>query len=502
MNIPAAVKPAAPPIGRKAQTDPLRQWLAVEQSERVVAFAQTALGKVCLYAIAYLAALPLLSAWAAALCVAAAWGVMAHASQRVRILFIASWGLTLLEAATDGNDFAEKIQYVSAQEHYQLLSPELLAVGALLVLMGGLWLAMQHAIRRPDSLISRRPFLCMLAVEIVLLVLSSPQVDHGLLRVLVWSMVVVFTPFVWFFPLAIADLRGREPSTPAMQMAVQRPFWSPSYLPFGKGAGYLRKHYSPLPREQAITQIKGVKLLLWANLLLLVSHLLAWVVSDQLSLPRFINTIDAFIEGHPLPIATSWAVLVYGTFRYALQIAIWTHLFIGLARMAGYRLPRGSWRPLESRTLMDYFNRFHFYFKEILVDLFFIPTFFKVLRQHPRLRMFTATFMAAGVGNALWHFMADIHLIAVDGFWGAISSFGSYLFYCVVLAIGVGLSQVRASMGYRPSATLAGRLYAFFFVWSFVVLLRVFSDRTRDHTFEQRLRFLLSLFGLNPESWI
>jgi 3-dehydroquinate synthetase len=65
-----------------------------------------------------------------------------------------------------------------------------------------------------------------------------------------------------------------------------------------------------------------------------------------------------------------------------------------------------------------------------------------------------------------------------------------------VLAIGVGLSQVRASMGYRPSATMAGRLYAFLFVWSFVVLLRVFSDGTRDHSFEQRLQFLLSLFGL------
>ena len=497
MNPPPSAHTAPPQAGKKARADWLRQWLAVEQSERVVAFAQTAPGKLCLYGIAYVAALPLLSAWSAALCVTAAWAVMAYADQRARILFMASWGLTLFEAATDDNDFAEKIQYVLAQEHDQLLSPELLAVGALLVLMGGLWLAMQHVIRRPDSLLSRRPFVCMLALEAALLVLSAPQVDHGLLRVLVWSMVVVFTPFVWFFPLAIADLRGRAADPPAMQMAVQRPFWSPSYLPFGKGAGYLRKHFSPLPREQAITQIKGVKLLLWGNFLLLLSHLLTWVFSDQLELPRLINAIDAFVEGHPLPIATGWEVLIYGTFRYALQIAIWTHLFIGLARMAGYRLPRGSWRPLESRTLMEYFNRFHFYFKEILVDLFFIPTFFKVFRQHPRLRMFTATFMAAGVGNALWHFMADIHLIAAEGLWGAISSFSSYLFYSFVLAIGVGLSQVRASMGYRPSASLAGRLYAFLFVWSFVVLLRVFSDGTRDHTFEQRLRFLLSLFGLN-----
>ena len=353
MNPPSAAQTAPPSTPSKSQTDPLRQWLAVEQSERLVAFAQTASGKFCLYGIAYLTVLPLLSAWTAALCVTAAWAVMVYTDQRARILFMASWGLTLFEAATGDNDFAEKIQYVMEQEHYLLLSPELLAVGALLMLMGGLWLAMQQAISRPDGLLSRRPFVCMLAVEVALLVLSAPQVDHGLLRVLVWSVLVVFTPFVWFFPLAIADLRGRAADPPAMQMAVQRPFWSHNYLPFGKGAAYLRKHFSPLPREQAITQIKGVKLLLWANFLLLISYLMTWFFSDYLALPRLINAIDAFIEGQPLPVATGWMVLVYGTFRYALQIAIWAHLFIGLARMAGYRLPRGSWRPLESRTLME-----------------------------------------------------------------------------------------------------------------------------------------------------
>ena len=490
---------AAPmaPVGRPPQGDPLRQWLGVEQSPRVVAFAQTPRGRACLYALAFFATLPLLSVWAAALSVAAAWAATQFADQRVRVMLAASWGLTLFEAVRDDNDFAEKIGYVLAQEQWTQLSAETLAVGALLVLMAGLWMAMQFVVRHPACLLARRPFVCMLGAEAALLVLSAPQVDHGPLRVLLWSLLVVFTPFVWFFPLAIADLRGRAADSPAMQLAVQRAFWSPSYLPFGKGAGYLRKHFFPLPREQAITHIKGVKLLLWANVLLLVSHVLTWVFSEQLALPRLIDAIDVFVAGQPLPIATGWAVLIYGTFRYALQIAIWAHLFIGLARMAGYRLPRGSWRPLESRTLMEYFNRFHFYFKEILVDLFFIPTFFKVFKQHPRLRMFTATFMAAGVGNALWHFMADIQLIAVDGLWGALSSFSSYLFYSFVLAVGVGLSQVRASMGYRPSSTLAGRIYAFLFVWSFVVLLRVFSDGTRDHSFAQRLQFLLSLFGLH-----
>lgn len=493
-----AVTTAHPaPVGRPSQDDPVRRWLAAEQSRRVVAGAQTPAGRVCLYGIAFMATLPLLSVWVAAFSVAAAWAATQFADQRVRVMLIASWGLTLFETVRDDSDFAEKIGYVAQQEHWTHLSAQALAVGALLVLMAGLWLAMHFVIRHPACLLARRPFVCMLGAEAALLLLSAPQVDHGLLRVLVWSLLVVFTPFVWFFPLAVVDLRGRTADPPAMHMAVQRPFWSHYYLPFGKGAAYLRKHFSPVPHEQAITQIKGVKLLLWANFLLFISNLLTWFFSDYLALPRLIYAIDAFVEGRPLPIATGWMVLVYGSFRYALQIAIWAHLFIGLARMAGYRLPRGSWRPLESRTLMEYFNRFHFYFKEILVDLFFIPTFFKVFKQHPRLRMFTATFMAAGVGNALWHFMADIHLIAVEGLWGAVSSFSSYLFYSCVLAVGVGLSQVRASMGYRPPATLAGRLYACLFVWSFVVMLRVFSDGTRDHSFTQRLQFLLSLFGLH-----
>lgn len=84
MNPQSAAQTAPTATPSKSQTDPLRQWLAIEQSERVVAFAQTASGKFCLYGIAYLAVLPLLRAWTAALCVTAAWAMMAYADQRAR----------------------------------------------------------------------------------------------------------------------------------------------------------------------------------------------------------------------------------------------------------------------------------------------------------------------------------------------------------------------------------------------------------------------------------
>ena len=333
-------------------------------------------------------------------------------------------------------------------------------------------------------------------LEAVLCGLSLLDIMHGLPRVLVWSLLVVVTPFVWFLPYAIIDQRATAGQPLLLQMAALRPFWSPTYLPFGKGAAYLQKFLAKTPDDLAITQLKGIKLLVWSNLLLAIQAALGWLLVSRFTTPTVAQTVDAFLQGQPYPLPTSWTALAWSTAHFALQIAIWAHLFIGLARLAGYRLPRGSWRPLESRTLMDYFNRFHYYFKELLVDFFFIPTFFKTFRQHPRLRMFFATFMAAAVGNALWHFVRDIDLIARVGLAAAVQTYTSYLFYCVVLATGVGLSQVRAGQGIRPPDTLAGKLYSFIFVWSFVVCLHLFSDGSRQHSLGERLSFLASLFGV------
>jgi hypothetical protein len=146
--------------------------------------------------------------------------------------------------------------------------------------------------------------------------------------------------------------------------------------------------------------------------------------------------------------------------------------------------------------LIEYFNRFSYYFKELLVDFFFVPTFFRVFRKHPRLRMFFATFMAAGVGNAIFHLVREVDLVATMGLSGSLVSFASYAFYCVILATGIGISQVRANAGYRPSPTLAGRLWSFLTVWGFVVCLHVFSDESRRHTLFERCSFLASLFGV------
>jgi hypothetical protein len=484
-------------VGVAAFPSRLRRFLAIDERDSFVAYAQTGPGRVMIAIVAMIAVAPQFGTLPAVLTVTAAMAAVVWAKQHIQILFAATWISAFVNTVFGEVDTLDNIRLVLTQEHLPKGVSVLLATGFLFLFFfaaAGMLYRVQHA---SQSLLARRPLIIFLAVEAMLCGLGSFGFLHGWHRAMVWSAIFVITPYLWFLPFGIADLRSRNPSPIPMQMSVLRPFWSPTYLPFGKGAGFLRKHLSTTPHDLAVTQLKAVKLLIWANVLFGMRSSLRWAFEESMHISSIGEVIDAFLTNQPYPLAVGWTVLVVSTARYSLQIAGWAHLFVGIARLAGYRLPRGSWRPLQSRTLMDYFNRFHYYFKELLVDLFFVPTFFKVFRQHPKLRMFVATFMAAGVGNAIWHFVRDISHVAAIGPVAAVERFTSYAFYCIILATGVGVSQVRANLGMRPSLTLVGRLYSFIFVWSFVVCMHVFSYGSLTQTLEERIAFLASLFGMS-----
>ena len=486
---------SAPPAARPVAGGGLRQALAIDEQDGFIAHAQTGAGRMLLLLAALAAVIPHFGLWTGAPAVIAAMAAVVWPARRSVILFAATWVGAVLNTVLGEVDTLANIRAVLAQEGMPASLGPALALAFLCALFIASFALLRHVRQAPQSLFARRPLLLMLAAEALLCALGGLGLLHGWPRVLVWSAVFIFTPYLWFLPFAIADLRSRTPSPLPLQMAVLRPWWSPAYLPFGKGAAFLRKHLSKTPHELAVTQLKAIKLLVWANLLFALLALLRWVFDERMAVPAVDDAIGAFLAGQPLARPLAWAAIVLAAARYALQVAAWAHLFIGIARLAGYRLPRGSWRPLEARTLMDYFNRFHYYFKELLVDLFFMPTFFRMFKHHPRLRMFFATFMAAGVGNALWHFTRNIDEVATHGLGSALTSYTSYLFYATVLAIGVGLSQVRANMGLRPATTPLARVASFGFVWSFVIGIHVFGDGSRIHTLTERLRFMAALLG-------
>jgi hypothetical protein len=492
---PPAAGPGAVRGGSSTSGKRLRQALAIDERGAFITYAQTRAGRMLLLLAAMAAVMPHFGIWTGALAAAAAMGAVAWPARRTAILFAATWLSACLNTLLGEVDTLANIRAVLAQEGMAASLGPVLAMTFLFALFIASFAVLRHVRQAPQSLFARRPLLLMLVAEALLCTAGGVGLLHGWPRVLVWSAVFAFTPYLWFLPFAIADLRSRTPSPLTLQMAVLRPYWSPAYLPFGKGAAFLRKHLSTTPQELAVTQLKAIKLLVWANLLFVLLALLGWLFDERIAVPDVEDAINAFLAGQPYPRARAWAAIVLAAARYALQVAAWAHLFIGIARLAGYRLPRGSWRPLEARTLMDYFNRFHYYFKELLVDLFFMPTFFRVFKNHPRLRMFFATFMAAGVGNALWHFTRNIDVVASAGLPAALASYTSYLFYAALLAVGVGLSQVRANMGLRPAATPLARVTSFLFVWSFVIGIHVFGDGSRIHTLTERLQFMAALFG-------
>lgn len=492
--------PSAAPAAPRNQRDPLARWLAVETRPAWVRAVQSPIGQVVLAALSLHACWPYLGPWAALVAVfASLWAarsLLNGAERHLRILFAATWASVLAGTALGDLDTADRVGSAFGLAGLNTAQAPLwatLAVGLWGITLGLMFTGVQ---RWPKSWPARHPVQALLALEAALCLAALLAGDAGAPAALtagLWTALFVLTPYLWSLPYAINDLRNRPADPLLPQLAVQRAYWSPAYLPFGKGLTFLRRHRAQDADNLAITQLKGAKLLLWAQVLDALRDGLAWGFD---SVPTVQEALDAYLTGQPVDIAQGWAALVLSTARFGLQVAVWAHLFIGIARLAGYRLPRGSWRPLESRTLMDYFNRFHYYFKEILVDFFFVPTFFRVFKSHPRLRMFFATFMAAGLGNALWHFLRDIDLVASMGPAQALQTYASYAFYCTVLATGIGLSQVRAQLGHKPPSGVLGRLWSFLVVWGFVVVLHVFSDGSRDHSLGERLRFLISLFGV------
>ncbi len=489
MSDPALIDESIGKTGQyHANIRQLRDLWAIDQHERVVRLVQSNIGKLTLVVLC--AATAKLAGVSVVYVLAAAAFAYLPAYRNWIVL---AGGLLALTR----NPKAELagISAILSQEGMHHSMAMTWAVGALVIYFVCVWGALALVRRHKTIFLARRPVLSLIGLTALLCGLASSPFLHGASRAAVWAFLAAFTAYIWFFAYALLDQRTRAPGPMLFQMGILHPFWGSSATPFGKGAAFLRKHQAKTATELAVTQLKAFKLLAWALLLMLLNEALVELFEVRLGIPRPNLAYAAFMQGQPYPVWTNWASLIWATFGGTLALAIWGHKIIAVARLAGFRLPRNTWRPLESRTLAEFWNRYYYYFKELLVEFFFFPTFLKVFRKHPRLRVFFATFMAAGVGNALYHFIRDIRYVATMGLWQSIESYASYLFYCVVLAIGIGISQARVSAGRKPSTTLIGSLWSMLCVWSFFVCLHVFADETRDLSFQERFSFFVSLFG-------
>jgi hypothetical protein len=155
---------------------------------------------------------------------------------------------------------------------------------------------------------------------------------------------------------------------------------------------------------------------------------------------------------------------------------------------------RNTYKPLLAETIVEFWNRYYYYFKELLVNFFFFPTFTRYFKQSPRLRVFAAVFAAAFFGNLYYHIIKSDAFTA--GQWAGVwAGFNSRLVYCFALALGIFISMQREQR--RPRGAIrppARRALAIFGVWTFFAFIRLWH--TGGVTHGQRFHFLLGLFGL------
>jgi hypothetical protein len=399
---------------------------------------------------------------------------------------------------------------------------------SVVLLFCGLWVHLAGRSRFARWL--NRPVLLFLLFYMLLLCLASYVPLPPLYKALLWVFAVILGRYLWFLCYSLVECRRKDSPPFFGQVGHYLPFWSPGNIPFPKGASYLAKIEARTPAEMAVSQLKGLKLLLWAMILsflyttakvvlygesrLLIGPVrLAWeelsivVGTEQeaffhlpsllagLRITPYREAFDLAASGAPLAWHLNWSALVADYLFDMLFIAVTSHIVIAVCRMCGFNALRNVHRPLRSRTLLEYWGRLYYYFKEMLVAIFFYPTFFRYFKDRPTLRLYAATMAAACVGNFLFHFFRDIQYVFSRGFFGALADFHVGFFYAFILGNAIFISQWRSIRNRGKTPHPLSAVYSPILVLGFYCLLHIFVDHRRE-PITQNFSFMLSLFGI------
>ena len=474
MNATAVPGMAESPAPATSKRTEFRLIPRIETFPGVVAFAQTAIGKVVLLAAFALELLFFDSHWSNLLPVIVALGVITFLPEYRRFVLALSPLCILLAAGADAR--------LSTG-----LSLSLVAAGVLLFWCARRW---------PKSWFGRRPIVFLLSGFSLLILLACAVTPHTASYKLAWSFVGAGATYVWFIGYALMDRSAKPSSDTSLELASFRPLWGSTTTPFPKGAAYLRRIEARDAQQLAIVQLKGVKLLAWAILLSVFSALWNRFFHTFLRIPTSTEALAMSVQRVPIAWTVRWESLVLGFIESVLGLSIMGHRFIACCRIAGFNALRNTYRPFASLSVAEFFNRYYYYFKELLVEFFFYPAFLRYWKGHRRIRLIFATFAAACFGNAFFHFTRDWWIIRDIGLRRAAASFQVYVFYCFVLATALSVSQLR-KRGPRPTGLIRGRLLPAFSVGTFYCLLEVFDSAPGTYPLIQHFRYFASLFGIH-----
>jgi len=344
----------------------------------------------------------------------------------------------------------------------------------------------------------------------LLFLLWNTGSDAGDWRRVAIGFTLIVSTLLWRIGyLLLSAQRGRAAGTRFSDHLIYLLPRYPGYIAQGKGLDYLARHEAQDEDALARSQLAGIKLLLLAALWKTVRSALNGLVYGDpggvwhafggvsgATLPRFAQLLA---QGEGALLWQSWASIYFELVREVLETAAYGHTIIGVLRLFGFNVFRSTYKPLLAETIVAFWGRFDYYFKEVLVDFFFLPVFASCFRKHPGLRMFAAVFAAAFIGNMYVHLLAVepraiLFLGDFEALWAALHS---RVFYSLLLTIGIFVSMRREqrSGGRRPIPGMVRRIARLAGVWTFFAVIRIW-DHHPEVPFLTRTQFFLSLFGI------
>ncbi|MBF0160806.1 MAG: hypothetical protein HQL88_00825 [Magnetococcales bacterium] len=284
------------------------------------------------------------------------------------------------------------------------------------------------------------------------------------------------------------------------------PYLGSTQVPYGKGLDYLLQKQADSRLDLAKSQLAGLKLLLLASLWHVVLYLLDTAFFGSRGQPLYLKLyhMDALVGlSASLPaMKVVWASLIVDMIYETMQLAIVGHMIVGSLRLCGFHVFRNTYKPLLATSLVDFWNRYYYYFKELLVEFFFYPTYLSFFKKNHTLRIFAATMMSAFLGNIYYHVLQNFDSFIGYGALAPFTKFSSYFFYSFVLGFGIFVSMLReknqrgkARTTTSPVLTILLTLRKIAGVWLFFSILRIW-----DHpgsSFMQDTTFFFALFGVS-----
>jgi len=397
---------------------------------------------------------------------------------------------------------------------YRALAPWLdhgLAFLLLLGLLYTLYLAAARFKQLPAS-VRRRPLICFHFLFWLLLALLWFFRERSGFALTVLSTIALSFPYlIWRAGyMLLSGQRGKALTSRFRDhLFYIWPIWDGTNTPPGKGHDYLSRVIAQTPESYARAILGGFKLLLLVALWKVVLELLAALVYGDpkssfsalfhgytLGLPRLRQILSA----HSVtPLAHAWLSLYLELIWETLALAAKGHVWVGVIRLFGFNIFRNTYKPLLAQTIVEFWNRYYYYFKELMMECFFLPTYARWFRNSPRARVVAAVFAAAFAGNMYYHLLQHKEPL-VSAEWNRLwSLLGARLIYCGLLAGGIAISMLRQQrQRNRAQVVPAGPIHRFrriAGVWTFFAVIN-FWNVIGHLTIAERARLFFSLFGL------